>query len=282
MSAETANEVLAAWETSSQYWTKHQSLIAAMFAPLTSALVDASHIGPGQTVLDVGGGSGEPSLTIVPIVGPSGSVTYTDPSAGMVNAARDEAERRGLSTITFHESPAERLPFSDNSFDAVVGRLSAMFFVDADLALSEILRVTKPGGRVALLVWAAREVNPFFSVISDVLNEFVPAEPEDEDAPAAFRFAEPGKLANLFRDAGAISVTAQTVPFRIENPIDIERFWELRTEMSDTFRGKLAQLRSDQVAEVKAATAKAVAVYFENGAMSFPAQAVIVSGQKHI
>jgi ubiquinone/menaquinone biosynthesis C-methylase UbiE len=280
MSIKTANDVLAAWETSSQYWTKHQALIAAVFAPLTSALVDAAQIGPGQSVLDVGGGSGEPSLTLSTIVGSSGSVTYTDPAKGMVEAARLEAERRGLSTITFHQSPAERLPFSDNTFDAVVGRLSAMFFEDPGLGLREILRVTKPGGRIAFLVWAAREFNPFFSAISGVLNQFVPPEPEDEDAPEAFRFAKPGKLANLFRDAGARSVTEQAVLFRIENPMDIEGFWELRTETSDTFRGKLSQLTSEQVAEVKVATAKAVAVYFENGTMSFPAQALIISGQK--
>ena len=42
MPDETASEVLRAWETSSQYWTKHQSLIAVMFEPLTSALIEAA------------------------------------------------------------------------------------------------------------------------------------------------------------------------------------------------------------------------------------------------
>ena len=162
MSTETANEVLAAWETSSQYWTKHQSLIAGMFAPLTSALVDAAHIGPGQSVLDVGGGSGEPSLTIAPIVGQSGSVTYTDPSAGMVKAARDEADRRGLTNIRFHQCPANQLPFPDNSFDVAVSRLAAMFFPDPTAGLREILRVIKPGANLSFVVWAARGVQSFF------------------------------------------------------------------------------------------------------------------------
>ena len=251
-----------------------------MFAPLTSALVAATDIQPGQSLLDVGGGSGEPSLTLSAIVGSSGRVAYTDPAAGMVKAARDEAHRRGLSNITFHQSPAERLPFPDNTFDVVVGRLSAMFFVDPALALREILRVTKPGGRIAFLVWAGQCVNPFFTVISEVLSQFVPAEPEDEDAPGAFRFARKGKLAQLFRNAGALSVSEQPFPFRIENPIDIERFWELRTEMSNTFRGKLAQLDSRQMAAVKASAAKAVAEYFTGGQMDFPAQALIVIGRK--
>src|SRR2546423_9672132 len=120
MATETAKEVLAAWETSSQYWTKHQSLIASMFAPLTDALVQAARISPGQSVLDVGGGSGEPSLTIAASVGQSGSVAYTDPSAGMVKAARDEAARRGLPNFSFHHCPAEQLPFPENAFDGAV------------------------------------------------------------------------------------------------------------------------------------------------------------------
>ena len=60
MANDTANEVLAAWETSSQYWNKHQALIEMMYAPLSRALIEDAHIGSGQTVLDVGGGSGEP------------------------------------------------------------------------------------------------------------------------------------------------------------------------------------------------------------------------------
>src|SRR6059036_1744664 len=96
MATNNTSDVLAAWETSSQYWNKHQALIARMFAPLSSALIEATNIAPGQAVLDVGGGSGEPSLTIAAIVTESGSVSYTDPAAGMVNAARAEAERRGL------------------------------------------------------------------------------------------------------------------------------------------------------------------------------------------
>jgi len=275
-----ANEVVASWETSSEYWNKYQGTIETMFAPLTRTLVASSEIQPGQSILDIGGGSGEPSLTLSAIVGESGRVAYTDPAAGMVQTARNEAERRGLSNITFHQSPAERLSFPDNEFDTVLGRLSAMFFADPKSALGEMLRVTKPGGRIVLLVWGPREANPFFSEISDVLNQFVPAEPEDEDAPTAFRFARLGKLAQVFLDAGAIEVNEEPLSFRIEQPLDIEGFWVLRTEMSDTFRSKLAHLDSKEVAAVKSATVKAVSEFFANGNMNFPAQVLIVTGRK--
>jgi ubiquinone/menaquinone biosynthesis C-methylase UbiE len=280
MASENPDQVLAAWETSSQYWNKHQALIEKMYAPLTRALIEEAQIVPGQSVLDIGGGAGEPSLTIAQVVGPSGHVTFTDPTAGMVRAAREESERRGLANIEFHQGPAEKLPFASNSFDAVVGRLSAMFFSDVFTALRGILRVAKPDGCVAFLVWADRDLNPFFSVITEVLNQFVPAEPEDEDAPAAFRFARPGKLARLLNEAGAVSVKERAVKFDTVAPIDVAQFWQLRTEMSDTFRTKIARLAPDEVSAVRNAVVKAAAVYFKGGRMSFPSQALIVTGRK--
>jgi hypothetical protein len=66
----------------------------------------------------------------------------------------------------------------------------------------------------------------------------------------------------------------------IEAPINVERFWELRTEMSDTFRSKLKKLVPDQVAAIKYTVQKAVAGYFKTGGMSFPAQVLVVTGRK--
>ncbi|MFN2515459.1 MAG: class I SAM-dependent methyltransferase [Pyrinomonadaceae bacterium] len=280
MATEDADELLAAWETSSQYWNKYRALIEKMFASLTRALIDDAHLGASQSVLDVGGGSGEPSLTIASVVGDSGCVTYTDPSDGMVKAAREEAERRGLRNIRFHQCTAQLLPFSDNSFDVAVSRLSAMFFPDVLAGLREILRVVRPGGPVSFVVWASRELNPFFTIITEILEEFIAADPEDEDVPAAFRFAGPGKLARLLEEAGTTSVRERTLEFKIEAPITVARFWELRTEMSDTLRSKLKKLAPEQVAAVREAVEKAGAGFFLSGQMNFPAQALIVTGKK--
>src|SRR5437764_6628574 len=128
MNPEEQNKALDAWQTSARYWDKYRGLIAQMFAPLTAGLVEEARIGIGQKVLDIGGGSGEPSLTIAGVVGPTGSVAYTDPVAGMVETAQAEAASRGLTNIQFRQCSADNLPFADGSFDVAVGRLSAMFF----------------------------------------------------------------------------------------------------------------------------------------------------------
>src|SRR5438046_8717590 len=95
------NKTLQEWRETARFWTKHSGIIRTMFAPLTEALIEDAGIREGQTVLDVAGGAGEPSLTIAERVGPTGAVTCSDGVAEMVAAAAGEAQRRGLSNITF-------------------------------------------------------------------------------------------------------------------------------------------------------------------------------------
>jgi ubiquinone/menaquinone biosynthesis C-methylase UbiE len=280
MITEEQNKVLDAWQTSARYWDKYRALIEQMFAPLTSGLVEEARIEIGQKVLDIGGGSGEPSLTISGVVGPTGSVMYTDPVAGMVEAAQAEAGRRGLTNICFRQCSADDLPFADRTFDAAVGRLSAMFFVDPVTAMREALRVILEDGYVSLAVWGPEEVNPFFSTVSDVIDRFVEVPPEDPDAPDAFRFAAPGKLAGILEKADAKNVIERKLNFEIKAPISFEQFWQLRTEMSGTLREKMAKLAHAQLPTVKQAVADAAQRYFVSGTMSFPAEALIVSGRK--
>ncbi len=280
MDPDQQKKTLDTWQTSARYWDKYRALIAQMFAPLTSALIEEARIGVGQKVLDIGGGSGEPSLTISKVVGPTGSIMYTDPVAGMVETAQAEAGRRALTNIQFKQCSADNLPFADRSFDAAVGRLSAMFFVDPVVALREALRVIDNAGIVSFAVWSPKEANPFFSIINDVVDRFVEPSKEDPDAPDAFRFAASGKLAGILETAGAENVIERQLNFQIEAPISFEQFWQLRTEMSESLRKTMAGLRPAQLPTIKQAAADAAEKYFVSGQVSFPAQTLIVSGGK--
>lgn len=280
MIPEEQNKVLDAWQTSARYWAKYRVLIAQMFAPLTSGLVEDARIRIGQKVLDIGGGNGEPSLTISCIVGSTGSVMYTDPVAGMVETAKAEAGRQGLTNIQFKQCSADGLPFADRTFDVVVGRLSAMFFVDPVTAVREALRVILEDGFVSFAVWGPKEANPFFSSVADVVDRFVESPPQDPDAPDAFRFAVPGKLAGIMETAGAKNVMERRLNFEIKAAISFEQFWQLRTEMSGTLREKIAGLAPAQLLTIRQAAADAAQRYFARGTMSFPAEALIVSGRK--
>ena len=105
MIPENQNKAFHAWHTSAQYWDKYRDLVTEMYAPVTSGLVEETQIETGDRVLDIGGGSGEPSLTISRIVGPKGSVTYTDPAPGMLESTQTEAGKRNLNEHSLQAVP---------------------------------------------------------------------------------------------------------------------------------------------------------------------------------
>lgn len=274
------SETLREWSENAAAWREYSATIRTMFAPLTAAMIDEAGISAGQSVLDVAGGPGEPSLTIAETVGSTGSVTYTDAVAGMVVAAEEEGKRRGLRNIQFQQALADELPFADNSFDASVCRLGVMFFPDVAAGLREMLRVVKPRGVICLAVWGAAERNPFTNVVTKVMSRHVEMPAAEPDAPGAFRFAEKGKLAGLLEEAGATRVRERELNFHIEAPLSTEGYWQLRAATSGTLREKLAKLPPDLVQKIRSEVQDAAREYFPHDQMSFPAEMLVVSARK--
>ena len=274
------DEVFREWRESAFYWQKHAGTIQTMFGPVTQALIEDAHIVEGDAVLDVACGAGEPSLTIAKTVGPTGSVTCTDAVLEMVDAAQSEAQRRGLTNVAFKQCGADSLPFERESFDAVVSRLGVMFFPDPPAALREMLRVTKHEGVIALAVWGKSELNPFSYAITNVVSRYFDVAAPDPNAPGAFRFAEPGSLARILAEAGAVDIKERVLEFNIAAAISPEQFWEMRSETSGTLREKLATLAPPQANSLAQEAQEAVREYFSNNQMNIPAQMIIVTGRK--
>ncbi len=155
-----------------------------------------------------------------------------------------------------------------------------MFVPDPLAAVREMLRVTSPAGKVALAVWHKSEVNPFCYAVTNVLARHVTSPAADPDSPNAFRFAEPGKLANVLNKAGARDVEEHVVKFSIEAPISAAQFWTMRAQTSDTLREKLAKLSTREQAQIAAEVEQEVKDFFPHNKMNFPAQMILVTGTK--
>jgi len=272
--------VIDGWSATAPFWEKYRGTIRHMFAPVTQALVEDALIAPGQAVLDVATGPGEPALSIAALVGPVGKVIGIDPVPEMVAAARRATDYSGVTNTQFEVAFPDDLPFPSDTFDAVVCRFGAMFFPSPVAAVRELLRVLKPGGKLALAVWYLAETNPFFYILSRVIERYTDSPPPLPDALDAFRFATPGKLREILVEAGAMAPSERLLQFDIEAPVTVEDFWTLRSEISEKLREKIAKLSTEQLAEVKRESLEALRPYATGRGMSFPAQVLIISGTK--
>jgi ubiquinone/menaquinone biosynthesis C-methylase UbiE len=273
------HEVISAWRASAPFWEKHREIIRQMFAPVTHALVEDGLIGSGNTVLDIATGPGEPALTIAALVGSEGKVFGIDPAPEMVDAARRATDHLGRNA-QFEVASADRLPFPADTFDAVVSRFGVMFFPSPVDGVREMLRVLKPGRKLALAVWHFAENNPFHYALARVIERFVDSPPPAPDAPDAFRFASPGKLRAALAEAGAMSPSERLLQFTIQASTSVEDFWTLRCEMSEKLREKLATLSGEQLTEVKRQALEVLRGYSTERGMSFSAEVLIGTGTK--
>lgn len=273
-------EVINRWSSSAPYWEKHREIIRRMFAPITQALVEDGQIGDRHAVLDTATGPGEPALSIAALVGPEGKIVGIDPIPEMVAAARRAASRLELKNVHFEVAFADHLPFPADTFDAVISRFGVMFFPSPVDALREMLRVLKPGKKLALAAWHFAERNPFHYSLARVIDRYVDSPPPEPDALDAFRFAKPGKLQEVLNSAAAIASAERLLQFRINAPISIEDFWTLRLEMSDKLREKISALSKQQMIEVKHQALESLGEYSTDRGLSFPAEVLIVSGAK--
>jgi SAM-dependent methyltransferase len=274
------SDVIRKWTGSAPFWERHRDIIRQMFAPVTQSLAEAAGVATGSRVLDVATGPGEPALSLASIVGPQGSVCGVDPIPAMVEAARREAERQAPGNAQFEVAFADALPYPDATFDAVVSRFGVMFFASPLAGVRETLRVLKPGGKLALAVWCSAERNPFHWAISRVVRNHVDSPSPDPDAPDAFRFAPEGKLRDILVEAGVSNPTERLLQFRIEAPLPVDEFLQLRLDISDKFRETFGAFPPEERAEVRRDLLDSLREYSTGSGMSFPAEVLIVGGTR--
>jgi SAM-dependent methyltransferase len=274
------DEALSRWSNSAPLLEKHREIIRELFAPVSEALIEDAGVVSGSSVLDVATGPGEPALRIAEVVGPAGQVVGADPAVGVIEAARRMASQRSLNNVRFEVAGADSLPFPDDHFDAVVSRFGVMFFPSPVNGIREMLRVLKPGRKISFAVWHYLDNNPFHCSLAHIVDRFAPEPQLPPDAPEAFRFAPRGKLRSIVGEAGGRDVSERLFRFSINAPLTVEDFWNLRCDMSEKLRQRLAALPTDAFIELKKQALDAFRSYAKGPGVSFPAEVLIVSARK--
>lgn len=143
---------------------------AQYMEPGALAFLKRLEIAPGARMLDVGCGAGQ---IAIPAARAGVRVTGIDIAANSIAQARLRADDEGLS-VRFDEGDAEALPYADGEFDVVVSLIGAMFAPRPELVAAELLRVCRPGGRIAMANWTPEgHVGKMFKII----GQYVPPSP---------------------------------------------------------------------------------------------------------
>ncbi|MEO6654251.1 MAG: methyltransferase domain-containing protein [Ilumatobacteraceae bacterium] len=165
--------------------------------PLAHAFADATGVHAGMSALDVGCGPGALTGVLADRLGPD-SVSAIDPSPPFVA----DCSRRHPG-VDVREGRAEAIPFGDGDFDCALAQLVLHFVSDPPVAVTEMRRVVRPGGRIAACVWN-------FEVEMEMLRAFWDAalvvDPDALDVTRTLRFGAPGEIAELFRQGGVVDV----------------------------------------------------------------------------
>ena len=190
------------WDRVAPAWEKWDKNLEQSLSFVSYRLVGDARISPGQQVLDLGCGTGCPSILAAQAVGDKGTVVGLDLSENMLAAARRKAEQSGVKNISFHAKDVTSLPYESASFDAVISRFCLMFLPDIHGALNEISRVLKNGGYLSAAVWSTPDKNPFVTIPMGVLKKYIEIPPPLPDQPGIFRLAKPGDLLGMAGSAG--------------------------------------------------------------------------------
>jgi len=167
--------------------------VPALFGQWVEPMLDAVSPAKGDRLLDIGTGTGVVARAALRRVGAGGSVIAVDPNDGMLAVAM-----RLTPGLDLRQGTAEHLPIDTDEIDCVTCQFALMYFKDRARATSEIARVTRAGGRVAVATWAAVEESPGYAAMVDLLGDEI-GEWAAEETRAPFCIGTPEQLGELLR-----------------------------------------------------------------------------------
>jgi ubiquinone/menaquinone biosynthesis C-methylase UbiE len=145
-------------------WVKQSEVLEAQLAPVGDELFAAAQLAPGETVLDVGCGTGPTTRRAAAAVGAGGAVTGLDIAAEMLEAAAKAPVAQGAAPIEWLQVDAVEWSPPSSKFDVVLSRFGVMFFSEPVRAFANLAAATRPGGRLAITTWARRDESELFAV----------------------------------------------------------------------------------------------------------------------
>lgn len=267
---------------SRQMWASRVASFARDGAPKSrhyaAALVDLVAPPAGAKVLDIATGTGVVAVAAAQRVGPTGSVVATDFVAEWAPYVAESAAEAGVTNVTFEVMSAEALALPDASFDAVFCQFGLMFVPDRMLALREMHRVLKPGGRLGLAVWSVPERVGIFRV-AGIIGAALPPTP-GPTPPSPLSLGEPGLIEELVTEAGFRNVAAQPYTQSFDVP-SAESEWERWTgDLTNPMSARVQELPEAEREALREQVIAALEAYRVGDVLRISSEAIFVTAQR--
>ena len=217
------------WREAAPGWQRWLEVLEADTAmpQLGRWLLEAVQPQPGDRILDVGTGYGEPGLTAASAVAPGGHVTLQDLSGEMLALAHDRTARAALGDVEVDivEGDADELTLPDGRLDAVISRSMLMYLADPAATLTRLRAGLRRGGRLAASTWSGPEEVTMASPVP-IIRRLLDLAPPPADRPGLFALSDPQRLREVVTAAGftEVEVGTATAVFEFDSPAEATRF----------------------------------------------------------
>jgi ubiquinone/menaquinone biosynthesis C-methylase UbiE len=214
MTVQEQQQVRDAWENIA---ARYDEFVTPLNTVLAEQALPLAELRPGMRVLDVAAGSGALSI---PAARLGAHVVATDIAPTMIERLTARTRAEGLNNLEGLVMDGYALDLDDDTFDVAGSQNGVSLFPDVKRGLAELVRVTKPGGRVLIVAFGALQRAEFLSFLMGAIKAAVPGFtgiPMDPP-PLPFQLADPDKLRQELGDAGLTDVRVETVTWQMEFP----------------------------------------------------------------
>lgn len=279
MSNSISEQQKEVWNKYAQGWGKWDSLTMDISKPAGDAMIHSLNLKGDENVLDIACGTGEPGLTMAGML-KKGKVTGIDQAEGMLAIAKAKADRLGVKNYETRMGEVSRLPFPNDTFDAVTCRYGFMFFPDMEVVASEIYRVLSPGGKMVIAVWDKPEKNPWVTLIMGTIIEKLGVTPPPSSEPGMFRCADKRMMTALLQKSGFINVSGNIVAEKL-NIGTAKNYWNFMTEVGAAIVVALNKATPGQREEIENEVIRKTKNRYPEHHIAIEAASLVMYGKKH-